>query len=240
MGKATVEVPRRTFVLLVGALVIALAGVAFFIGRESAERTPADTSAPSGQSPAGPSGVSAAPSAERRSPEPRPAVPLTDSRPGGSIPAETGPSLVPAQPAAPPLAQPQNPERDAVARYFQEIDALQAGGAFSSDPQTFAMTLIGQSAQGDWRSFDAMARDQRLLVERAGRVTVPSACQSYHTRSLALMRESMALLESIKSGMQAGNTSALTTLSARAQKLQTEAADLQALGESIKRQYGIQ
>lgn len=242
MTKRTIELPRATVALLIGGLVAALVGLAFLIGRETARPAAPDVTASTSSMPS-----SDAPSSA--------VTPQRDERPGGrsgsapaAPPVETstpappggGTSAAPPPPTTPLSSATANPEREAVARYFRDVEAIEtAGGGPGGDPQQMALAILTQGTQGDWSSFDKMSRDQRALLDRLQQVSVPVPCQPYHNRSVALMRDSIGMLESVKTGIQSGNVSALTTLTARAQKLQSEALDVQSLGESIKRQYGV-
>lgn len=242
MTKRTIELPRATVALLIGGLVAALVGLAFLIGRETAKPAAPDVTASTSSMPS-----SDAPSSA--------VTPQRDERPGGrsgsapeappvetSTPAPPGGGTSVAPPPTTPLSSATaNPEREAVARYFRDVEAIETGGGGpGGDPQQMALAILTQGTQGDWTSFDKMSRDQRALLDRLQQVSVPAPCQPYHNRSVALMRDSIGMLESVKTGIQSGNVSALTTLTARAQKLQSEALDVQSLGESIKRHYAIQ
>lgn len=235
---STVELSRRVVVALVATLVAALVTLAFFVGRETARsgaaapvETPAaglppPDSAPAESSPARPA------RAEEHAPSSiaEPAA-TTSARP---VPPAAGTAELPASTSAR-----VHLDRDAVARYFEAFHAIQTAGSAAGDREAFATALLSQGAQGDWSELDRIGHDQRSMLDRLQRLSVPASCREYHARALDLMRTSIALLDGVKAAVRSGNAGGLAQLSAQAQRLQAEATEVQALADAVRRQVGL-
>jgi hypothetical protein len=149
-------------------------------------------------------------------------------------PAAAAPTPIPSP------ASPDNLDRAAIERYFNEVDAVSSPGEVGASPDALAQALLSQGTQGDWSSFDQLVRDQRTVLNQLQRITVPAPCRTYHNRTVDLVRESIRLLEDVKQGVQSGNVGGLQALSAKAQTLQGAANEVVALGTQIKQRYGLE
>lgn len=230
--------PRVVLTLGGVALAASLLALAFLIGRETgrADReleVTREPVAPVAQPSSGPPAMA---------PATRVAAPPRASPPGSS------PSLAPDAPrfAPEPSLSPPAPagsaaarERDAVERYFREIESLGGTGAIGGSPNELAQALLSEGVQGNWSSFDKLIEDQRSVLSTLQRTSVPAACRTYHTRMSDLVREGIRMLEAVKSGLESGNVGGLQAVSAQAQALQVEAGALTDLGQEIKREYGF-
>jgi hypothetical protein len=163
-------------------------------------------------------------------PAPQPAAPPSRLTP----PAASAPTPIPSP------ASPDNRERAAIERYFNEVEAVSIPGEVGASPDALAQALLSQGTQGDWSSFDKLVRDQRDVLNQLQRISVPAACRTYHAQTVDLVRESIKLLEDVKKGVQSGNLSGLQALSAQAQTLQGAANEVAALGTQIKQRYGLE
>lgn len=234
--KATVEVPTRLVWATGGILVLCLVGIAYLVGRESG-LTSVDRTEPAPQMADAP-GVAA----------PRSAPPTPSSTPVSPAPAGTAPTAspkrtppVPAPPVAPlSAAPPTRPQRDAVARYFEELDAIGAeGGLAADDPESLAMAILSQATTGDATAFDRLTAAQRSSLAAIRRVRPPAQAREHHRRTVALLEESSRLLARLKQGLLDGNIAALGELSSQANRMKTQAEDLQRLADQIKQQSGL-
>lgn len=220
---ATVELPRGALIALCAALGVTLLALAFLLGRVTA----------------------------------RPAPQLAQATPAEAAPATPVPGVAeapdPLQPAAPPESAPPealsragtpapsvNPsERAAVAAYFAQLERLEASGKTWGDPQQLALQLVQQSAQGDRRAFEELLSTERQARESLRALPVPPACREHHAEALALMDEAIGLLGRLGQAMASQDLTALQGFVSTAHELEARTRRLDALGTSLKRQYGI-
>ena len=242
--KATVEVSTRLMWVTGSALVVCLVGIGYFAGRESG-RASVDRAVPTPQMAATPS---APPAVAPGVGAPRPEAPTPSSTPIGTAPAGTAPASspmrtapVPAPPVAPRSgAPPTSPQRDAVARYFEELDAIGAeGGLATNDPESLAMAILSQATTGDATAFDRLTTAQRSSLTAIRRVRPPAQAREHHRRTVALLEESSRLLSRLKQGLLGGNIAALGELSSQANRMKTQAEALERLADQIKQQAGL-
>ena len=226
-SKSTVQVPTRLVWAAGGILVLCLVGIAYLVGRESG-LTSVDRTEPAPQMADAP-GVAA----------PRSASPTPSSTPVSPAPAGTAPARSPMRTPSVP-APPTRPQRDAVARYFEELDAIGAeGGLAADDPESLAMAILSQATTGDATAFDRLTAAQRSSLAAIRRVRPPAQAAEHHRRTVALLEESSRLLSRLKQGLLDGNIAALGELSSQANHMKTQAEDLQRLADQIKQRSGL-
>ncbi len=222
------EVPRGLLAGLVGGLVFCLVALAFLIGRELGRRQTASRS------------VSAAPvpvvSVPTFAPAPTPASP-----PPPTPPPWTTPDRSPGAQAEPAPGQGEAPagESQAVARYFAALDALQGQFLELQDPQRLATALLQQLSSGDASGLDQLLDALRQARERIVSIRAPAPCQEHQRRTLELLNVGLRLVERVRQGVLQGDAGALLALTAEAQRLEVEARELEALGQTIKAQHGL-
>ena len=71
------------------------------------------------------------------------------------------------------------------------------------------------------------------------RVRPPDQAREHHRRTVVLLEESSRLLSRLKQGLLDGNIAALGELSSQANRMKTQAEDLQRLADQIKQQSGL-
>jgi hypothetical protein len=230
---------------LAAALGVALLAIAFLLGRASTPAPVVTIAAPAPVAAA--SAASVPPVAETAA-----AAPLsTDPGPSPvAVPTLETLALVAPSPlaAAPPPhsalpatgnagSAPPSPERQQIAAYFNEADRLSEAGA--GDPQAFATSLVQSMSSGDFSGFDDLLAKARTQRQRLQAVTPPAACVPYHRLALTLSSDSVSMLERLKAALMKGDTTALLSMAAEGKTLETQAGELKALGESIKRRAGL-
>ena len=257
-SKPTVEMPRHLVVLLVGALVVCLVGLGYLIGRESG-RTTAPAQSASAVTPLAEETAASSLRATPAAVAPSDALPAGPSAAVGAVPDRVS-TTVPPQPRAdartlttqqpPPTPTPVTPapsagqssqQRDAVDRYFREIEAIDVGsGSVGGDPEAMAMAILGQATTGDTSAFDELADNQRAALTRLRAIRAPNPCREHHQRSITLLEQSIALLDRVKRGLASGNIGALSELSSEAERLKREAEQAESLARRIKQQFDIE
>ena len=222
-----------------GALGCALLAIAFLFGRISAK-------------PAEPPRVSAREPLAAALPPNAAAPTVAPDRTQGSGP-ETGGAVRPLPPVGdgliplareplPPAASttprsPSFPDRPQIASYFSLMEGLEDIGA--GDPQAFAKSLIDSATSGDFSSFDSLLAKSRVQRDRLRSMSPPPACAEHHRLARALAGESVSMLERLKAALVKGDAAALMTIATEGQALETQANQLKAMGEAIKRQAGL-
>jgi hypothetical protein len=223
---------RRLVVSLAAALAFALGTIVFLLGRES------------GRQVAGP----APETTEAPTPEPMeeapvdPGVPATPAPVTGFVGGETPP---PATPSAPvrlaTLADPANAAtRAEVASYFDEMDRIQAESkGAGGDPEAVAREMMRDLAQGNTAGLDGLIQSTRRLQDRFRVVVAPEACRDHLTQTIDVTNLSVRMLEEMRDAISSGNQSALLSLSSAGEEIKRKAEEVDALGMTIKKSYGL-
>jgi len=233
---------QRLVIALASALGLALLAVAYLLGRVSA--TPAAVTAAAPARDLAPSQSASAP----------PEIPAT--LPPASLEFGASPLPVPepvvyppagreADPISPPASgpasggplSPPSPDRPQIAAYFNQIDRLEDMGG--GDPQTFANSIVQSMSSGDFSGFDDLLAKARTQRQRLQSIAPPRACVEHHRLALALSTDSVAMLERLKAALVKGDTTGLLTVAAEGRTLETQANQLKAMGEAIRRQAGL-
>jgi hypothetical protein len=224
-SRSGVEISRGLLAALVGTLLVCLAGLSFLVGRELGRR----------QAPPGPPPVSAVPtlagptpSFASPPPEPPPPEPTVDPWQGVWIEPESGHN-----------GEPSSAEREAVARYFGELEALESQTAELEDPKRLAMSLLQQLAGGDASGFERLLDTLRQARERLRVVSVPVPCQEHHRRTLELLDAGLRLVERVQQGVQQGDAGMLMAVTGEAQGLEAGAREVEALAQQIRERHGL-
>ena len=239
----TVIVSRGLLVTIVGGLVVAIVAIAFLLGRESARSTEAPSASVALPEEATSSeSVAGAPSRSSL-PPPLALTPGTAAPSGtaGPAPAERRARARVSSP--PPNASPEpavdTRTRDSIASYFDTVDALGDGGVGMGDPNDFAMMILGESASGNFSTFDQMLSDQRDSLRQLRGMNPPGELRTHHRQTIELTQRGIRLLEQVKGGLESGDMTGLMTLSVTAQDMQSDAEAAERLATDIKRKYGL-
>lgn len=209
-------------VLVALALAILLAG--FLLGRRSTPEV-----APPSPSPI--ATLAAAP------PTVAPAEPTAEPPP--TFAASMPTLAVELPPATPPPVEVQVPaphanDREEIARYFADADAIQARAKYWSDPQALAKSILQQASGGNAGAFDELIATQANARRELERLVVPAACSEHHRRSLAVMAEGIELLAQVRNALQSSDLGSLDGLQERARALEREAKEVDELGKSLQ------
>lgn len=224
-------------------IVVLIAAVAFFIGRQTQ---------PS-QAPAGVTASAPAASSPSNAPPPEPAT--SAAQPGDS--AMTAPASTPSAPpasepaviASAPLSNPPAPTpvetssvtadaRARVSAYFRQMDSMQSGGP-GGDADAFANTIMQGAASGDFSGLDDLVRTATDAERRAAALQPPAECAEYHRKAVALLQESTAMITSLRDGLKRNDADALTSMAASAQTMKLRADNLAAAEKSLRARFGL-
>ncbi len=230
-------------------LVVLIAAVAFFIGRQTSQppATPTAVSAPA-QEP---------PSVKDPAPEPEPTAPVADASGGAmTLPSTAAsPSPPPAIEALPSTASAFQPSTSApaaavdtsavtaeararVSAYFTQMAALQSGGPIG-DQQAFATTILQGAVSGDFSGIDDLVRAAGEAERRAGSIQPPGECAEYHRMAVTLLQESRTMITALRDGLKRNDTNALTSVSASAQSMKSRADTLAAAEKALRARFGV-
>jgi hypothetical protein len=226
---------------LSGALGLALLTIAFLAGRVTAPLPPAErvVVVPSGGH-EGSSGKEA--STDVRAPD--------TVKPAGEVPPASqsfapitsAPITAPALRVPPPVptangtAGASSPERAAITAYFAHMESV--GDLGGGDPQAFAGSLIQSVSSGDFSAFDQLLVKARAQRDQLRGIAPPNACAQYHRLALSLSSDSVAMLERMREALTRGDATALLTLANEGRSMETQANQLKAMGETIRKQAG--
>lgn len=244
MSRSTIEVSRGLLVALAATAAAGIVAVTFLVGREFG-RGSQPASATSATSPTtltvagaeeAPPGATATPNADVSVPTAGPAAPAIE---GGAL---AFPQLaVPTGGASPSAAPvPLDAMRYEVASYFREVEMIQSEGKSWGDPQALAQTLLAQAGKGDVSGFDGLAAANRKVRDALRAVAVPEPCREHHRMTVALLDESIGMLDRVKGLISgAADAGSLAAMPAEGQALERNAKQVDAMAAEIKRRFGI-
>ncbi len=135
------------------------------------------------------------------------------------------------------LNAPGSADQPAIAAYFARLEKIEDVGA--GDPQAFATSMLQSMSSGDFSGFDDLLGKSRRQFERLRGITPPRACMEHHRLALTLSADSVAMMERLKAAMTRGDSAALLTIATEGRDLESQANELKAMGDSIKRQAGL-
>jgi type IV secretory pathway VirB10-like protein len=237
-----VTVNKRLLIGVVGVAAAALLALAFVLGRESG----------SGSVSAPPTRIErVAPRAREEPvspPTPTPVFIAVETRPAsGPAPSapeqravlQTAASQAPAPIGGESGNAASDPERAAVAAYFDAVDHIQAG-AVSGEPDAVANEMAAALANGDTSGLDKMIRQTEAAKASLAAITPPAPCVTHHRESLASLDDALEVLRSMKTAMESSDPVAqLANVSAKATALRSRADVLQKEEQALRQRYGL-
>ncbi|MFI5184892.1 MAG: hypothetical protein ACHQNV_10865 [Vicinamibacteria bacterium] len=231
----TVPMPRGLVIALLSALAVSVLAVAFLLGRETGRGQPAQppstvTERVAASVPPAPGVATPAPTAQLPASVAQGEVPL----PGTPIAGPLAPAVSTTTPSAG-----RDPLRDAVAAYFGKVEAIQSRAKSWSDPEALARSLLEQGSRGDVSGFDGLAAANAKVRDELRAVEVPEPCREHHRMTLALIDESVSMLERVKSQLQGSDAGSLGQIAESAHDLERKAKDVDAQAAEIKRRFGL-
>lgn len=230
---ANVTISKGALAALVGGLVGCLMALAFVAGRQS---TPAGTAVPPVAATDPIDAPVPAPGAEPVGAAPEITAPPAEGAPGsasGPMPSRAdSPPAVGAEPR--PEVSLDAGQRSAVVRYFQEVDALQASVGGATDPEAAARAIVAQLGSGDTRALDDLLATQRKALDALRAITPPEPCREYHARLIATTTSGGDMAREMRTAVTRGDMGSLQGLVGRAQAMQEEVRQLEALRKAIE------
>ena len=162
-----------------------------------------------------------------------------ETRPDSGAPLQTASSQAPAPIGGERGGAGSDPERAAVASYFDAVDRIQAG-AMSGEAEGVANEMAAALANGDTSSLDKMIRQTETAKASLAAVTPPAPCVSVHRETLASLDDSIEVLRSMKSAMESSEPAAqLAGVATRATTLRSRAEALQKEELALRQRYGL-
>ena len=234
----------KWLVATAGLLVVVLiAAVAFFIGRQtsqSPERTIA-APAPAQETPLVRDSAPAVPNAEASGGALTSQI-TTPATAATATPSPTTSSSLPspiAPAAAADTSQATTEARSRVSSYFKQMEALQSGGPIG-DPEAFATTLLKGAVSGDFSDIDEVVRAAGDAERRAAAIQPPAECAEYHRMAVALLQDSRTMITALRDGLKRNDADALTSVGASAQSMKSRADSLAAAEKALRARFGVQ
>ena len=229
---ATVEVSRGLLIALVTASIAGVLAVTYLVGRESGRRPPPVPATTITLASAGgaPPDTRSVPTADASAP----------TLPASEIPPAASRMRAPTETLSPNAASsPHDTLRDDVASYFREVDTIQGQASSGGDPQALAQKLLEQAASGDMSGLDALAAANQKVRDGLRAIPVPAPCQGHHRLTLALLDESIGMLQRIKGRIGGADAGALASMPAEAHELERRTKEVDAMAAEIKRRFGL-
>ena len=228
--------------LLIGAVAVAavsLLALAFVLGRASGSGSPSGQ--PSGREL--PSGLVASPVTDPR-PLPRQSQTFSPRTPAGASITEPSDTFPATGPAPAPAAGERggaasDPDRTAVAAYFDALDHVQPG-KMSGDAEGTAREMAAALAKGDTSDLDRMIRETEAARESLVTLTPPAPCIAHYQESLGSLDDALEMLRSLKSAMESPDPAGqLTMVASRAGALRSRSEALQKEELALRLRYGL-
>lgn len=244
MAEDSVQVSKKTLVVLVASLSGSLLVLAFLLGRMSAPLGP-------GEAPVAEAGrelpVSGPSRSESGGTIPLPVAPLPD-RPqtlevSEPVPQQPAPQVqpdpapvIPAKPDPPAPPRPKMPSAEAakVRKYLAEVEGITAGTEDLGNPSTFATDLLNQSMMGDTSGIDTLLSQAQQSQAALSAIRPPQSCKEHYRLMSAQMKASVGLLQQLKTALQTSDSSGLAALAGQGSAMQTQARRLQQLTNELK------
>jgi hypothetical protein len=220
------HIPKWLMAMAGLLLVVLIALVAFFIGRDTSQprEAPIADSAP----------VAEASSATTS--------PITASTSGTAAteapPATASASLASAPAAAEDTSQPTAEARARVSAYFEQMEALQAGEVVA-DQEAFATTVLQGAVSGDFSAIDDLVRAAGDAERRAVALQPPGECAEYHRMAVTLLQESRTMIAALRDGLKRNDTNTLASVGASAQSMKSRADTLAAAEKALRARFGV-
>jgi hypothetical protein len=139
--------------------------------------------------------------------------------------------------SASPAAADDAAGKDAVARYFQEVDRLQ--NVDVDNPEASAMSIIGAATSGDTSGLHRQVVQTRDTEQKVRAITPPPPCAQYHERLVSMLAESRSMLERLEKGLGSGDLEAVPALLSQADSAKSRSQALESEAREIKRRYGV-
>ena len=138
-----------------------------------------------------------------------------------------------------PASAPHDALRTDVASYFREVESIQSQAKSPGDPQALAQTLLDQAVKGDLSGFDGLTAANRKVRDALRAVAAPEPCREHHRLTLALLDESIAMLDRVKGQLSGADERSLASMPAEGQELERKAKSVDAMAAEIKRRFGL-
>lgn len=229
-----VEVSRELLIGLVAACAAALLALAFMLGRASGGSR-STIPAPAGQAPLSP------PPADPLAAQPGDPQAAPPAEPQAAQPAEPAPAPAPTAPAVQAAPRAATPAKAAgpgaaVASYFHALERIQPG-QLSGDPEAMAKGVLAGLVKGDTSGIDGMIQQSEAARASLDALTPPAPCAAYHQESLAALDDSLGMLRSLRTAIQAGSMPA--DFAAQAELLRTRTEKLQKMEKDLRARYRL-
>jgi hypothetical protein len=241
-------VERRAIAVLSAALLVSLLAVAFLLGRQSrssldtAVPVPASTGSARVAAPVYPSDAPSTPGSEALETI-APVAPTASAAPTAlpmpSAWAALGDGAPTTAADAAGSATGEGVKAE-VARYFSEIDQLQAATkSWDGSPEAVAQAMLQQATEGNTAQFDALLTSYRTLAAGLQSIKVPPPCERHRQASARVVQASIQLMETLRGAITQGDLSGIAALGLAGQKIETDAREADRIADEIKKAYGL-
>lgn len=219
-----VTMPRSWLLILVAAAALGLVALGFLAGRGSS-RPPAPVAV-----------------AETAAPPPPTPMASLEPMPYASPEATPQASQVAESPvvAASPTPAPVDPaEREAVRRYFAQVDPYVEKVASAVNRDNVAQAVVAQAARADPRGLRQILQTCQEAMQGLQSVRPPAPCQEHHRMVLEAVESAMSLVAQLGADTLTPMQEAPPDNSAAAENLRREIDRTRELRRELTQRYGL-
>lgn len=229
-----VTLPRSWLLALVLAAVVGLVAIGFLAGRGSS-RPPAPVAAASTAAPPPPTPLASLEPMPYASPE------ATEATGAAASPAAPPRATATATADAPtPAPAPVDPaEREAVRRYFAQMDPYVEKVATAVNRDNVAQAVVAQAAQADPRGLRQILLTCQQAMQGIQSVRPPAPCQEHHRMVLEAVESAMSLVAQLGADTLTPMQETAPDNSAAAENLRREIQETRELRRELTRRYGL-
>ncbi|MFT5682513.1 MAG: hypothetical protein ACI8RZ_003431 [Myxococcota bacterium] len=149
-------------------------------------------------------------------------------------PRPTAPSSVAREPA--PVTPIGASIGDAANRYLRDVEHALMSGKYWRRPDERAQTLIAEMTQGETGGLETLRQSNVAVLERMEAITPPAGCEDHHRQTVT---RSIEMLSPWEGMLSTGDLAGLASITAEAESLKTQAAEVEALTDAIKQAYRL-
>jgi hypothetical protein len=127
--------------------------------------------------------------------------------------------------------------KEAIARYFDQVDRLQ--NVDVDNPEAAATELFNAAAAGDSSGLRRLVVQTRDTEQKVRAIRPPPPCAQYHERLVSMLAESHSMLQQLEKGLGSGDLASVPALLSQANSAKSRSAALQNEAREIKRRHGV-
>ena len=129
--------------------------------------------------------------------------------------------------------------KEAVKKYFIDLESKLSGGKTWSDPNQFAEQLLRSAMSGDFSELNDLTGNMTKITNEIENMNVPIECVEHRNSVVESLRYSTNVLTKVKNGIDNGDVQMILSLTADAEKIKSTAEKSDRLMKELKSKYGF-